>query len=69
MNKRIISVIFLIVALFFSSCYVPVTEDAPKKVSDEAVFHFIDVGQGDSILIQSDDKNILIDAGICALLY
>ncbi|WP_143755333.1 MBL fold metallo-hydrolase, partial [Clostridium beijerinckii] len=33
------------------------------KVAGELKVHYIDVGQGDSELIQVDGKNILIDAG------
>lgn len=67
MNKRNLTIIILIITLLLTLClYIPKFL-APKSelipVSGEALFHFIDVGQGDCIFIQSKDTNILIDAG------
>ena len=33
------------------------------SASENLTVHFLDVGQGDSILLQFNNKNILIDAG------
>ena len=49
----------------------PVTEDDPTSIpvtgtsnsASEAVIHFIDVGQADSIFIVSGDEYMLVDAG------
>ncbi|NLV27608.1 MAG: MBL fold metallo-hydrolase [Methanomicrobiales archaeon] len=38
----------------------PLSTPTPKP---EVLFHFIDVSQGDAALIQSEEKNVLIDAG------
>ena len=66
MNKRVSLLILLIVAILLASCSFPI-DIAPDKesaeVSGEAIFHFIDVGQGDCILIQGGGKNILVDSG------
>jgi len=51
--------------LYLTSCDVAfVTDDVSQDTSnDEVIVSFLDVGQGDSILIQSDGYNVLIDGG------
>ena len=67
MNKCKGILIFFIIVLLFSSCNFPAdltsSQNSPPQVLGEAIFHFIDVGQGDCVLIQAENKNILIDAG------
>lgn len=36
---------------------------APAQVEGDLLVHFIDVGQGDCTLIQTETKNVLVDAG------
>lgn len=59
----ILPVIFM---LLFSGCTRPVFENhaIPDSYKENRlIVHYIDVGQGDSILIQVNSKNILIDSG------
>ncbi|NLV27085.1 MAG: MBL fold metallo-hydrolase [Methanomicrobiales archaeon] len=48
-------IIVLILSLLISSCFF--------VYADNTKIHMIDVGHGDAVLVQTDDSNILIDAG------
>ena len=62
--KKIILVLVVILSLSFAACSSESSsKKAPISTGNELKVHFIDVGQGDSILVQFKDKNLLIDAG------
>lgn len=62
--KKITLILVVILSLSLAACS---SENSSKKspvsTGSELKVHFIDVGQGDSILVQFQDKNLLIDAG------
>lgn len=67
-NKKIklLTIISLIiVAILFAFTFIKITfytyEEA--DTTGKLVIHYINVGQGDSMLLQSNGKNLLIDAG------
>lgn len=57
-----ITLSFLLV-IFLSQCGLNVDINPKESTSNEMKVHFIDVGQGDAILVQVNSKNLLIDSG------
>lgn len=51
---------FLIILLLISILYYSPSYSIPNY---DFIIHYIDVGQGDSALVQTNNKNLLIDAG------
>lgn len=66
-NIIIKSILVLIIVIGISLCFYIPTNEAYKAVltssSNNLIIHYIDVGQGDAILIQKNNINILIDTG------
>lgn len=58
-------VLTLIISLLLTSCSNPSTNKDNTKISpkNNLLVHYIDVGQGDAVLVQGREKNLLIDAG------
>lgn len=66
---------FVILLVLLSGCSVQPNETAPviknqtdsitaeQTATEETTIHYLDVGQGDAILVQSAGQNMLIDAG------
>lgn len=63
--KLLTIITLIIVAILFAFAFIKITfytyEEA--DTTDKLVIHYINVGQGDSMLLQSDGENLLIDAG------
>nr|WP_312289561.1 ComEC/Rec2 family competence protein [Clostridium chromiireducens] len=65
-KKKYISIFLfmIIISLYLISCSsLYKNSNYIKPDPNQMIVHFIDVGQGDSILIQVNNKNMLIDAG------
>lgn len=59
----ITTIIFLLIACSCKSFESSYTNHNINYKDTDLVVHFIDVGQGDSILVQINNKNLLIDGG------
>lgn len=63
-KNLIIACLLICLSIIFTAC----SQQSSNAIntsnkSNELKVHYIDVGQGDSLLVQTKDKNILIDAG------
>ena len=63
MKKKTLRALILIASIFILTKVTDVTDTNINSNSNLLKVHIIDVGQGDSILIESDDQYMLIDAG------
>lgn len=63
MKKTLVTLMCTLLAFLLCSCsYIPLEVPTPDY-NGELIVHFIDVGQGDSILLESQNEFMLIDAG------
>lgn len=64
-NKKFLFAFMFFISITFNitGCTDVVTPDKTTTNSSNLLIHYIDVGQADSILIQVNNKNLLIDAG------
>lgn len=61
-NIKFVTILFLLlISCSFYSCNLNLYNN--NDLSKEMIVHYIDVGQGDCILIQVNNKNLLIDSG------
>lgn len=63
--KKISAMMLSLSLMLLTACEIEFVDDTSTSNTDngQVVVSFLDVGQGDSILIQSDECNILIDGG------
>ena len=60
-NRLLLMILSAYLSIILISCILPNKVNTYNR--NNLIIHYIDVGQGDSILIQINNKNMLIDAG------
>ena len=61
-NHKVLKLILAIWALFIFIIFLNLNNNI-TNCENKMIVHYIDVGQGDCILIQVNNKNLLIDSG------